>query len=73
MPYKQNLQQSSPLSQAAYRKGRGTIEHSFCTESLIIDKTSTLQTTTFTFMLDMSKAFDMVDKKKLQILRKYFV
>ena len=60
-----------PVSQAAYRKGRSTIEHIF-TIKILADKALTSQNYgILVTMLDMSKAFDMVSRKDLfNILQK---
>ena len=54
-----------PPSQAAYRKERSTTEHVF-TCKLIIERTlSAKNETTHLLLLDMSKAFDSVNRKLL--------
>ena len=63
-----------PVSQAAYRKGRSTIEHIF-TIKILADKALTSQNYgILVTMLDMSKAFDMVSRKDLfTILQKFLM
>ena len=54
-----------PPSQAAYRKGRSTTEHVF-TCKLVVERTlSAKKETTHLILLDMSKAFDSVNRKLL--------
>ena len=56
---------ATPISQAAYRKGRSTTEHVFATKTMAEKSTSSTNHTTHLLMLDMSKAFDTVDRTKL--------
>ena len=54
-----------PPSQAAYRKGRSTTEHFFCTK-LIIERTITSKNeSVYLIMHDMSKAFDSINRATL--------
>ena len=54
-----------PPSQAAYRKGRSTIEHVFSTK-LIIERTITSKyETVYLIMHDISKAFDSINRTTL--------
>lgn len=51
-----------PPSQAAYRQGRSTTEHVFATK-ILVEKAITSQCYTMRLlMLDMSKAFDTLDR-----------
>ena len=54
-----------PISQAAYRKNRSTTEHVFATK-LIIERTiSSADETVYLLLLDMSKAFDSIQRNTL--------
>ena len=54
-----------PLSQAAYRSGRSTTEHVFATKMMVEKSISSTNHVTHVLMLDMSKAFDTVDRTLL--------
>ena len=59
------LDSAIPMSQAAYRKNRSTTEHVFTTK-LIIDRTiSSTDETVYLLFLDMSKAFDSIQRNTL--------
>ena len=54
-----------PKDQAAYQPGRSTTEQVFCLKMLAEKAITTNNYTIFILMLDMSKAFDSIDRKKL--------
>ena len=54
-----------PPSQAAYRQGRSTTEHVFATKILAEKAITSQNYTIYLLMLDMSKAFDTVDRTML--------
>lgn len=54
-----------PLSQAAYREGRSTTEHAFATKLLAERATTSKNETIYILLMDMSKAFDNIDRRKL--------
>ena len=58
------LDSAIPMSQAAYRKNRSTTEHVFATK-LIIERTISTDETVYLFLLDMSKAFDSIQRNTL--------
>ena len=59
------LDSAIPMSQAAYRKNRSTTEHVFATK-LIIERTiSSTDETVYLLLLDMSKAFDSIQRNTL--------
>ena len=59
------LDDEIPISQAAYRKDRSTTEHVFSTK-LIIERTITSKNeTVYLILLDMSKAFDSINREIL--------
>ena len=54
-----------PIDQAAYQKGRSTTEQVLCVK-LLVEKAITSQGySIIIMMIDMSKAFDTVDRQKL--------
>ena len=57
------LDSAIPISQAAYRKKSSTTEHVFATKP-IIEKTS-MDETVYLLLLDMSKAFDSIQRNTL--------
>ena len=62
---KHKLNVETPHSQAAYRKNRSTTEHILATK-LMIDRTLTAKNETiYIILLDMSKAFDNVNRRIL--------
>ena len=62
---KHKLDVETPHSQAAYRKNRSTTEHVLATK-LMIDRTLTAKNETiYIILLDMSKAFDNVNRRIL--------
>ena len=59
------LDSAIPISQAAYRKNRSTTEHVFATK-LIIERTiSSTDETVYLLLLDMSQAFDSIQRNTL--------
>ena len=54
-----------PPSQAAYRSGRSTTEHVFSTKIIAEQSISSTDQTMYLLMLDMSKAFDTVNRSTL--------
>ena len=54
-----------PLTQAAYRSGRGTTEHVFTIKTLAEKAITSNNYEIYILLLDMSKAFDTVDRKML--------
>ena len=53
-----------PFSQAAYRKGRSTTEHVFATKILAEKAATSTDFPIYILLLDMSKAFDTIIRKK---------
>ena len=56
------LDYAIPLSQAAYRKNRSTTEHVFATKLIIERKISSTNETVSLLLLDMSKAFNSIQR-----------
>ena len=56
-----------PIEQAAYQLGRSTTEQVFCVKTLAEKAITTSDYTIYILMLDMSKAFDSINRKKLLI------
>ena len=54
-----------PLSQAAYRKGRSTTEHVFAMKILCEKAITSCDYSTHILLLDMTKAFDTINRKHL--------
>lgn len=54
-----------PIQQAAYRPGRSTTEHVFATKLVIERITASESGIAHLLLLDMSKAFDTIQRKKL--------
>lgn len=54
-----------PPTQAAYRKGRGTSEHTLACKMIAEDAYTSDNYTAYLIMLDMSKAYDTVNRKNL--------
>ena len=54
-----------PLSQAAYRKGRSTTEHVFAMKILCEKATTSCDYSTHILLLDMTKAFDTINREHL--------
>ena len=59
------IDKTIPNTQAAYRKGRSTTEHVFAAKILAEKAISSVDYTIHILLLDMSKAFDTVDRKLL--------
>ena len=59
------MDEHNPLSQAAYRDGRGTTEQVFAMKLLAEKAVTSSDYTTYILMMDMSKAFDTVSKPTL--------
>ena len=59
------IDRNIPNSQAAYRKGRSTTEHVFAAKILAEKAMTSVNYTIHILLLDMSKAFDTVDRKLL--------
>ena len=62
---KNKIDTEIPPSQAAYRQGRSTTEHVFATKMLAEKAITSQNYTIYLLMLDMSKAFDTVDRSML--------
>ena len=61
----ERLDRETPITQAAYRKNRSTTEHVFAAK-MAIDRTISSQNENLHLvMLDMSKAFDSINRKVL--------
>ena len=54
-----------PITQAAYRQKRSTTEHIFSTKTVIERTISAKNETVYLILLDMSKAFDSINRKVL--------
>ena len=54
-----------PTEQAAYQPGRGTTEHVFAVKMIAEKAITSNDYTAFLLLLDMSKAFDTVDRELL--------
>ena len=59
------LDSAIPISQAAYRKNRSTTEHVFATKLIIERAISSTDEIVYLLLLDMSKAFDSIQKNTL--------
>ena len=59
------LKNEIPIEQAAYQPGRSTTEQVFCVKVLAEKAITTSNYKIFILMLDMSKAFDSINRKKL--------
>ena len=59
------IDKAIPPSQAAYRSGRSTTEHVFATKIMVEFTIASKDQTMFLLMLDMSKAFDTVNRSFL--------
>ena len=59
------IEKEIPPSQAAYRNGRSTTEHIFATKILCEKAVTSTNFTIYILMLDRSKAFDCVNRRKL--------
>ena len=59
------LNATIPPSQAAYRMGRSTTEHVFASKLLAQKAITSKDLTMYILMIDMSKAFDTVDRRIL--------
>ena len=59
------LKSQIPIEQAAYQPGRSTTEQVFCIKMLAEKAITTTNYNIFILMLDMSKAFDSINRKKL--------
>jgi hypothetical protein len=59
------IDQQIPLSQAAYREGRSTTEHAFATKILAEKAVTSQNYEIYILLMDMSKAFDTIDRKTL--------
>ena len=59
------LDSATPISQAAYRKNRSTAEHVFATKLIIERAISSTDETVYLLLLDMSKAFDSIQRNTL--------
>ena len=62
----ERLDAEIPPSQAAYRAGRSTTEHVFATKIMAEKAITSKRYTVYILMLDMSKAFDTVNRNILQ-------
>ena len=54
-----------PITQAAYRKSRSTTEHVFAVKNVIERTLNAKNETVYLILLDMSKAFDTIQRKEL--------
>ena len=59
------LDSAIPISQATYRKNRSTTEHVFATKLIIERAISSTDEIVYLLLLDMSKAFDSIQKNTL--------
>ena len=59
------IDQKIPPSQAAYRRGRSTTEHVFATKILCEKASQSTDFCIYLLLLDMSKAFDSVNREQL--------
>ena len=59
------IDQEIPISQAAYREGRSTTEHAFATKILAEKATTSQDYEIYLLLMDMSKAFDTINRKTL--------
>ena len=59
------LDSAIPISQAAYRKNRSTTEHVFATKLIIKRTISSTDETVYLLFLDISKAFDGIQRNTL--------
>ena len=61
----ERIDKEIPIEQAAYRRGRSTTEHVFATKILIERVMSSENSEAHLLLLDMSKAFDTINRKTL--------
>ena len=61
----ERMDKEIPIQQAAYRPGRSTTEHVFATKMVIERIISSDSEKAYLLLLDMSKAFDTMQRKKL--------
>ena len=59
------LDSAIPMSQAAYRKNSSATEHVFATKLIIETTISSTDETVYLLLLDMSKAFDSIQRNTL--------
>ena len=62
------INEQLPTSQAAYRPGRSTTEHIFAIKLLCEKAITSTNYTIHLLLLDMSKAFDTIDRGKLHVI-----
>ena len=60
------LDPATPISQAAYRKNTPTTEHLFPTKLITERTVSPTDETVCLLLLDMSKAFDSIQRNKIK-------
>ena len=61
----EKLKSKIPPDQAAYQKGRSTTEQVFCLKTMAQKAINTQNYNIIIMMIDMSKAFDTVNRSKL--------
>ena len=61
----ERIDRETPPTQAAYRRGRSTTEHVFATKTVIERTLTSKNETVYLTLLDMSKAFDTIQRKTL--------
>ena len=66
------MERRIPPDQPAYQKGRSTTEQVFCLKVLVEKAITSQDYKIIIMMIDMSKAFDTVNRKKLmELLNRY--
>ena len=69
----ERIKEKIPIDQAAYQPGRSTTEHVFSIKILAEKAITSNDFTLYLFLIDMTKAFDTVDRSKLLSILEEFL